>query len=48
MQVMWWNKKMDVVFDKTVSRNEIEKYEKGCLEKVSNFSLMAVLKEDLD
>lgn len=35
---------MDVVFDKTVSRNEIEKYEKGCLEKVSNFSLMAVLK----
>ena len=38
---------MDVVFDKTVSRNEIEKYEKDCLEKVSHFSLMSVLKEKL-
>ncbi len=39
---------MDVIFDKTVSRNEIEKYEKDCLEKVFNFSLMSVLKEELD
>lgn len=37
-----------MVFDKNVSRNEIEKYEKDCFEKVSNFSLMSVLKEELD
>ena len=42
------NKEMGMVFDKNVSRNEIEKYEKDCLEKVSNLSLMSVLKEELD
>ena len=37
-----------MVFDKNVSRNKIEKYEKDCLKKVSNFSLMSVLKEESD
>ncbi len=36
-----------MVFDKNVSKNEIEKYEKDCLEKVSNLSLMSSLKEEL-
>lgn len=36
-----------MVFNKNVDQNEIEKYESDCLEKVSNFSLMLSLKEEL-
>lgn len=38
---------MDMVFNKNVDKNEIEKYESDCLEKVSNLSLMSSLKEEL-
>ena len=36
-----------MVFNKNVDKNEIEKYESDCLEKVSNFLLMVSLKEEL-
>ena len=36
-----------MVFDKAVSRAEIEKYEMDCLEKVANLSLMSSLQEEL-
>ena len=36
-----------MVFDKNVSKVEIEKYERDCLEKVSNLTLMYSLKEEL-
>ena len=36
-----------MVFNKNVDKDEIEKYENDCLEKVSNFSLMSSLKEEL-
>ena len=38
---------MDMVFEKNVSRNEIEKYEKDCLEKVLNLPLIHSLKDEL-
>ncbi len=36
-----------MVFNKNVDKNEIEKFENDCLEKVSNLSLMSSLKEEL-
>ena len=36
-----------MVFNKNVGKNEIEKFENDCLEKVSNLSLMSSLKEEL-
>ena len=38
---------MDMVFDKNVSKNQIEKFENDCLEKVFDLSLMSSLKEEL-
>lgn len=36
-----------MVFNKNVDKNEIEKFENYCFEKVSNLSLMSSLKEEL-
>lgn len=36
-----------MVFNKNVDKNEIEKFENDCLEKVSNLSLMSSLKIEL-
>lgn len=38
---------MDMVFDKNVDKDEIEKFENDCLEKISNFSLIVSLKDEL-
>lgn len=36
-----------MVFNKNVDKNEIEKFENDCLKKVSIFSLISFLKEEL-
>ena len=40
-------REMDVVFNKNVDKNEIEKFENDCLEKISKLPLMSSLKEEL-